>query len=337
MRPEGIRCEVLRGEKTDEDAERLLAYWSEHGALGPEDARARLDEVVCELRDPAGEVVGTSSAYPAAAEELGGLPVWVHRSHLSPRLPADRGEAWTSLLSASFDALQEEFRALHPGPLGLCALIPSDQPGAPRTAAWPETGFAFAGRGADGAEIRVRQFDESDPLPGGPAFDLPAGVRIEPFAQSEVSAEDVIEFWLRAGALDSREEAVRRVDEVLMVAVSQDAGIVAVNTAYLDHCDQIGSVMWHYRIYVSRRARKGDLATVMSRAAREILSAAHSRGDSRAPGIVMEIQSPLLRRIHASPRWRWIGVELIGLAGEGDHLRVHWFPDVAAPLPSNGY
>ena len=60
--------ETVRGGLGRETGGEILAFWAEHGALAGEQARARLPEVVCVLRDDAGRVAGVNSAF---ADERG--------------------------------------------------------------------------------------------------------------------------------------------------------------------------------------------------------------------------------------------------------------------------
>ena len=114
------KIDVLRGRLSDEQSAELLRFWSREGALEGPAALRRLPEVVCVLRDAAGEIVGVSSVYPQDLGLIGGRSFWVYRSFLLPAAASAEPE----VIRASFAALKKEFDpAGHRGPVGLCVLV----------------------------------------------------------------------------------------------------------------------------------------------------------------------------------------------------------------------
>jgi hypothetical protein len=150
-------------------------------------------------------------------------------------------------------------------------------------------------------------------------------VRIRPFAaQDEVGERDVVALWMRETAL-SLEEALRRVREVLLVAVSGGAP-VGVCTVYLEHDRDLRMPLWYFRAFVSEAYRQQHLALRLLDASRRHLAARYEQGvDQRGAGVAIEIEHEGLKRrytdAHTPPGFAFVGVNAYG-----DHRRVHYFP-----------
>jgi hypothetical protein len=152
------RVEVVRGRVGGEVSEAIMGFWNEGGMLTPEDARARLAEVVCILRTPDGGIAGVNSAFPYRVPIIGNRTFWIYRSALGSRAGP---EDFQPLLGACFDTLAGEFSG-ETDPVGVC-LMASDAALMERhpEAVWPESGFLYAGYQADGWQVRIRYFDEA--------------------------------------------------------------------------------------------------------------------------------------------------------------------------------
>jgi hypothetical protein len=165
------------------------------------------------------------------------------------------------------------------------------------------------------------------------------GYRIARFAEApEVSADDVLSLWRAEGALPEA-EARTRVAEVAFVGVDGAGALVAVSTAYLAPNAQLRAQVWHCRAFVAGAHRESDIATRLVRETRRHLEGRFVSGeDPRAPGILMEVENPLLKRfanqaVWARPISPGVGWTFIGENQRGDHLRVYWFPGARAPGP----
>jgi hypothetical protein len=315
--------DVVRGRVDDTTASELRFV----GAQNP-------DEVVCVLRT-GGAIAGFSSVFPAYVELVGNRPFWVYRS----RLREDRAERERDLIKATFDALdsQRAGRDLAGEPIGLCLLLSAEaRQRLSQEAQWRDPRAVFAGYLRDGRQARIAYFsdqvNELDPGPGG--WVPPPGIRVQVFSeQTDISRDDVIALWTGEGALVDPEEAERRADEVIVVAIDAHRQPIGVLTAFLKRSEQLLGDFWHVRAFVVPERRVSHLATLMGVRARDHLAQRFASGeDTRASGIIYEVQYPPLR---AFDKGLWLPGELI-LIGEnerGEHVRVDYFAGVRAPDP----
>ena len=164
-----------------------------------------------------------------------------------------------------------------------------------------------------------------------PAFTLGEGYRIEPYAVQRAIGDDaVIAMWTAAGAL-SAEEASRRVREAVFVATFKGA-LAGVATAYLASHEQLRMPLWHGRVFVHREHRRGELAIGLAAGTLDLLRDRFVSGaDTRAAGMVFEVESEILKRYLPLARWRRTGFTFVGLNPLGAHVRVVYFPGALAP------
>jgi hypothetical protein len=327
--------EVVRGRLSEERADQLVRFWAAAGALDEATARARLPEVVCLLTDDDGQITGVNSVYPAAVDLIGGRELWVYRNYL--RSGAETGRR--AMAHRAFVALQAEFDPTVAGPIGLCFLIDDaaqieQDPGA----VWLYPLSRYAGYLEDGRQVRIRYFENS--RVGGPAemvsfpVTLDRSYRTTPFAEQDmVGAGAVIELWAREGAM-AEDEARRRIDEVLVIATRGDSELVGVATTYLEHNAQLDMDMWYFRAFVAAEHRASGVGISLALVARDDLEKRFVSGqDTRAGGIVYEVENPGLKQYMDFGNWGAVDFMFIGENERGDHVRVHYFPGAIAPGP----
>jgi len=147
--------ETVRASLGRDTADEILAFWADHGALAGEQARDRLPEVVCVLRDSAGRVAGVNSAYSDRVELIAGRRFWIYRSFLAP----GAGDAGPAMIAHAFAALEREFEPGGDGPIGLCVLV-RDRAEMERRpeAEWSDPRMLYAGYDADGGQVRIGYF-----------------------------------------------------------------------------------------------------------------------------------------------------------------------------------
>jgi transposase InsO family protein len=160
-------------------------------------------------------------------------------------------------------------------------------------------------------------------------------MRIELFAdQDHVSEQEVIGLWTSEGGL-SREEARRRLAELLLVATAPDGQLAGIATTYLKRHDQLRGELWHYRTLVAQAHRQTHLALAMALRARHHLVRRFTSGeDQRGLGIIFEIENEILKRFEPKAVWPRTGFVFIGENARGAHVRVYYFPGALAPEPS---
>lgn len=164
--------------------------------------------------------------------------------------------------------------------------------------------------------------------------ELEAGYSIDLFSGSAFGEEDVIEMWTAEGALPA-DAARERATEVTMIAAAEGERLPAgVCTTYVAHYERLRVDLWSYRTFVAAGHRESDLARHLLYRTIDHLSERFTSGeDTRAPGMLMVVQSPLLKRHQNRAIWRQTRFHYIGDSPRGDHVRVHWFPGATVPGP----
>lgn len=147
--------EVVRGHLEPDAAEQLIEFWAGQGALFGEDARQRLPEVVCVVRDD-GRIAGACSVRAAEVPLVGGRRFWVYRNLLAPEV-ADQGR---EMIRATFEALAAEFDGAPGAPVGLCVLLsgPAERGWYPEAEA-VRPRLLYMGYLDDGRQVRVAYFE----------------------------------------------------------------------------------------------------------------------------------------------------------------------------------
>lgn len=312
----------------------ILSFWAGHGFTGA-DARNRLGEVVCVLRDDAGAIAGVSSAFAAAVPLIGGRRFWIFRA----LLPGAAAERHADVVRATFNSLNDAFDGAAGAPVGLVLLLGPEQWRARPEAEWQDPRLIYAGYGADGRQARVGYFDDACIAPGEPrdggGRPLDPRHRIELFAEQDaVSEQDVIDLWLREGAM-APEEAQRRVSELHLVAIGDRGEPAGVTTKYLQRSAQLHTDMWHYRALAATEHRMSALTTWLAVTGRDDLERRFVSGeDPRAPGIIYEVENEFLKSSFPQAHWMPTDFLYIGDSPLGAHVRVHWFAGALAPEPA---
>ena len=158
-----------------------------------------------------------------------------------------------------------------------------------------------------------------------PATDSSASARAAP------GPSDVVRLWTREGAL-SEAKARERVGDVVLAAIDREDGVVGVSTAWLQDNPHLGMRLWNYRTFVARAHRQGDIAFLLLHATRDELSARFTSGsDSRASGMIMEVQNEVLKRTRDQGVWATSRFAFVGEDERGAHHRVFYFPGAEAP------
>jgi hypothetical protein len=328
--------EIVRGRLTDARAEQILGFWSREGALEGAAARERLADVVCVLLDPDGEVAGVNSVYRADLSLIGDRPFWVYRSFL----PAAAAGASAEMIQAAFVALEAEFAPTAGAPIGLCVLVndPAEIAEHPY-AEWLWPWLVYAGWLEDGSQVRIRYFAGarvSRPRPVEARYPrIDRRYRVELFAeQTKVDTDAIVDLWTAEGTLP-REEAERRVHEVLLVATDRERNLAAVCTVYLAHNEQLGMDMWYLRSFVAPDHRMSGVATVLGLVGRNHLEGRFMSGlDTRGAGMIMEVENDYLKDRFDDAIWFPAYSIYIGDNARGDHVRVHYFPGAKVPARS---
>ena len=161
--------------------------------------------------------------------------------------------------------------------------------------------------------------------------------RVAPFDEvDEIGESAVLEFWAAEEAMPAP-TARERVGEVICVALHGET-LVGVSTAYLHWSERLRTQMWHYRTFVGAEHRRSLVGLALLRQSRIHLESQFESGrDTRAPGIMMELENVELKATQIEAVWKadWAGPiswTFIGENARGDHIRVYYFPGALAPL-----
>ena len=162
---------------------------------------------------------------------------------------------------------------------------------------------------------------------------LDEGYRIEPFADSEVSAADILELWLREDVVPAA-EAEKRIHEVHLVGLHSDDGLIGLSSAYLRRNEQLHLDVWYYRAFVAGAHRKSNVAVNLAVTGRDLLEERFVSGqDVRGQGIVYAVENEGLKRHFDQALWLPTGLTFIGVNAKDDHIRVRYFPGALAAEP----
>jgi hypothetical protein len=336
-----VNIEVVRG-RSEAIADELVTFWTSNTALGEHDARQRVPEVVCVVRDGSGAIAGVSSVFKAEVELIGSRLFWVYRRFLLPAVDDDVDQR---MLALAFDALEAEFHAeLEKGgarddPLGLCVLV-ADRDYARRhpDAEWPANGLRYAGYLGDGRQVRVRYFEGSAlyETPIEYVVEAPGpDVRLELRSDASVSDEDILEMWMRDARLPES-EARRRLSEVLAVAIGPDGELTGLCTTYLYAPPALRTDLWHYRVFVASSARMMAVGSGLGSFALTTLKDRFVTGvDTRGRGFAMVLENEGVRQRLRQPHWRIPPFDMfyVGDNALGHPVLIEWFPGASAPAP----
>lgn len=340
---DGLRIETVRGGTPGDLADRILDFWSAHGALDAEAGRERLDQVVCVLLDESGQVTGVNSVQPEELPLISNRRFWVYRAFLAPGSGAE-----SEMFKAAFDLLEAEYHSDRSNPIGLGVFVSDPEEMRARAAAiWPETELFYAGTLPDGSQLRLRYFWDAEigpGLPSSPTLDETAATEypleeryeVEPLAGSDrTGPDDVLAMWASEQAIPDEAEARRRVHEVQMVALGPVGDVAGVSTAYLQRNPQLRLDLWYYRTYVARPHRHSNLAAQLIFRTRDLIEERHARGqERRAEGILFELENPGMRAYFNRGLWLPANFLFISENERGAHVRVHYFADARAPTPT---
>jgi len=151
-------------------------------------------------------------------------------------------------------------------------------------------------------------------------FDIaPAWRAVTPELQQEL-----VEFWIRHGALPDAEQAARRAQQVVCVARDGRGALVGVATAVLQVIPRLRQPTYYYRQFIAPEARGNGRALPLFLAASEILEAAN-RERPESLGVLMEVENKILERSFTDAVGERTRTVFIGYSPRGYQLRVRYF------------
>ena len=246
----------------------------------------------------------------------------------------------------TFADLQQEFDPDGPGPIGV-AVVTDDRDLMERCpeAIWPETELMFAGYLPDDRQLRLRYFWGATIGPGLP--DSPPSTRHSRMTilsrtatassrwprAPRCTGEDVIALWEHEGVLPGP-LARQRLQQVQLVAIAGESEVAGVSTAYLEHSPELHMDFWYYRTFVGSAHRHTNVARHLISTNRDLLESSFVSGeDTRAKGMIFELEHEGMRRHLNTALWAHSRFVFIGQNQRGWHVRVYYFPGARVPLP----
>lgn len=170
-----------------------------------------------------------------------------------------------------------------------------------------------------------------------PEYNLKRAYRIEHIDDAEtVQRSDAGSLWVSEGVLDP-EEAERRTREVYMVGTDGEGELGGVSTAYLKLNRALRLEIWHVRVFVGSGHRDGNLAAqLLIRSQIHLNDSYRSGEDRRAPGMMVEVENPGVRRAFSDAVWTPTSLTYFGDNPLGHHRRLAWFDGARLPPPPEG-
>jgi len=144
--------------------------------------------------------------------------------------------------------------------------------------------------------------------------------------KSEEIKKEIIAFWLAEKAIQSRQEAEQRVDQVFFVVRDSDKKIIGINTVYKIYNQQLENYFYYYRTYISPKARKFQMIGNMLFKTRDFLESRFiDKTDTQTIGMFLEIENEDIKNKLNLAIWPDSKFVYIGKNQQGDHLRVYYF------------
>jgi hypothetical protein len=322
----GPSIEAVRGRLDDAIEQELLAFWAAHAELHAAEARRRLPEVLCVLRAGDGTIAGVCSAFATDLALIANRRVWMYRS----LLPGDSRKSFFDMFAAAYEALDSAYDGADGEPVGLCVPLEEREQQLRPEAEWQNPRTIHAGHLPDGRRARIAYFTAARSVSHDPPS--ASAYRVVPFAEQDaVGPDDVISLWTAEAGLPET-EARRRIDEVMLVAIDDGGTLAGVTTRYLKRNEQLRMDLWYVRAFTAAAHRQSMVATALAVRGREYLEDAFVSGrDTRAGGLIYEVENELLKRVFPKPIWKPADVLFIGENEQGAHVRVHYFAGALAP------
>jgi hypothetical protein len=128
--------------------------------------------------------------------------------------------------------------------------------------------------------------------------------------------------------------ARQRVQQVQLVAIAGESEVAGVSTAYLEHSPELHMDFWYYRTFVGSAHRHTNVARHLISTNRDLLESRFVSGeDTRAQGMIFELEHEGMRRHLNTALWAHSRFVFIGQNQRGWHVRVYYFPGARVPLP----
>lgn len=135
---------------------------------------------------------------------------------------------------------------------------------------------------------------------------------------------ELVEFWLREGAIPQRAEAERRTADAVYVILAPSGEIAGACTVYIDDLRGPGDPYWFLRLFIRAQDRRPGMMTFICKATRDNLLA-HRTPTDRPQGVVIVTENAKLMRPGLRRTLRRAGCAYGGVTPAGHDLWIYEF------------
>lgn len=139
------------------------------------------------------------------------------------------------------------------------------------------------------------------------------------------TGEAIRAFWARENANVEGDEALRRVQQVVLHVVDENGEIAAVATAAPKVLPRLGQPLYYYRCFVGKAWRSGKLVRPLLRRTQRVLEDYAREHDFPCIGVLLELENEGFATTLQWAHWQTTGFSYIGKSPRGLDLRVSYF------------
>lgn len=130
-------------------------------------------------------------------------------------------------------------------------------------------------------------------------------------SMNEVQTKNVVDFWIKYGAIPNDEEARRRAPEVACIARNAAKEIVAISTLYTGGLGNPAIPHYFYRMFIRPEDRSSGLFFEIVALTRESLAEARQPNQAEQ-GLVAVTENPSLMRVSMQAAFEKFGWSYVG-------------------------
>lgn len=147
------------------------------------------------------------------------------------------------------------------------------------------------------------------------------------------TSEAIRAFWTRENANVEGEEALRRVQQVVLHAIDKNGEIAAVATAAPKVLPRLGQPLYYYRCFVGKAWRSGRLVRPLIRQSQRVLEDYAREHGFPCIGVLLELENEGFSTSMQWAHWTTTGFAYIGKSPRGLDLRVSYFRGARLKTP----
>lgn len=143
---------------------------------------------------------------------------------------------------------------------------------------------------------------------------------------SDSNEEEIIQFWLKSGALHNYQQAQERLKQVIFIARNNDNDIVGISTAYKQYNQPLENYFYYMRAFIHPNYRQSGIARSFALGIIEFFETRFlQKIESDVIGIFLETENQAIKANRKEAIMEKTGFVYIGKNEKGDHLRVRYF------------